>query len=151
LISLEKDEEAVKIKSGEAVLEGNIYDVQTALDNIRHEHARQELGIEAANNKLLALESELSNAQFFENQAQWAQVEAGIWPRLDELEGILMNLKDKSGNLKTDLNGFSSIARSNQDATIRIDGMISLLHRLDESLKENLKDLQQYKANYKKG
>lgn len=152
LTSLGMDEEAVKIKAGEAVLEGNIYDIQTALDKIRHERELQELGIDAADHKLMALDGELSNAQSFENRVQWERIEAGIWPRLDELEEILVNLKTKSEDLKADLHRTSSSTHfPDADAAWRIDKMISLLHRLNESITGNLKDLQQYKVGYKKG
>ena len=152
LISLGMDEEAVKVKAGEAVLEGNIYDIQTALDKIRHERDLQEFGIEAANHKLMALEGELSNSQSFENRVQWERIEAGIWPRVDELEEILINLKTKCEDLKTDLHRTSSSAHfPSQEAAIRVDNLNSVLHRLNESLMGSLKDLQQYKAGYKKG
>lgn len=132
---------------GEEILSGKASESSGKLEKVQREIIDNTLALGQADQNLIALESELSNAKAQEGIVRWKQVAAEMVRQVDELISLSAAQVDKAALFKEFLIAHRPEVVS-QDSSITIERVMTVVHNQLEAETLVLKELRRIRETY---
>ena len=148
---LNREESDLKDQVGEVILLGKSSESSAKLEKVQRDLITHTLALGSADNTLVWLESELSNAKVQESAARWKQLLAGMQKQVDELEAFSVALVEKAAKFQVYLNEHrEEVGALGSDPSSLFDKIYTLVHNQFEAETQQLKELRRIKSIYLK-
>lgn len=148
---LKREEIELKDQVGEDILSGMASESAAKLEKVQRDIITQTLALGPADQNLITLESELSNAQAQEGIAKWKQIAAEMVKHANEIELLSASHIDKAAQFKKFLIAHRpEVVGLAQDSSITLDRILTLVERQLEAETLQLKEFRRIRESYLK-